>query len=99
MMLPPVLHGWDGVLRLASLPPFPPNITMVIMAKKLYFCFIRPEDISLKSTISKEEPVASSLLRGLSGCVNIGLVLMWIKILLYPFPPASSQGPLLLFWD
>ena len=25
----PVLHGWDGVLRLASLPHFPPNITMV----------------------------------------------------------------------
>uniref|UniRef100_A0A8C8H532 26S proteasome non-ATPase regulatory subunit 1 n=1 Tax=Oncorhynchus tshawytscha TaxID=74940 RepID=A0A8C8H532_ONCTS len=42
----PVLHGWDGVLRLASLPRFPPNITMVIMAKQFYFCFIRPEDIS-----------------------------------------------------
>jgi hypothetical protein len=59
MMLPPlqhdaatpVLHGWDGVLRLASFPIFPPNITMVIMAKQLYFCFIRPEDISLKSMI------------------------------------------------
>ena len=42
----PVLHGWDGVLRLASIPLFPPNITMVIMAKQFYFCFIRPEDIS-----------------------------------------------------
>ena len=38
------LEGWDGVLRLASLPLFPPNITMVIMAKHFYFCFIRPED-------------------------------------------------------
>ncbi|KAK6324312.1 hypothetical protein J4Q44_G00066510 [Coregonus suidteri] len=37
----PVLHGWDGVLRLASYPLFPPNITMVIMAKQFYFCFIR----------------------------------------------------------
>jgi hypothetical protein len=46
-----VLHGWDGVLWLASLPLFPPNITMVIMAKQFYFCFIRPEDISPKSTI------------------------------------------------
>ena len=46
----PVLHGWDGVLRLASLPLFPPNIKMVIMAKQFYFCFIRPEDISPKST-------------------------------------------------
>ena len=41
-----VLHGWDGVLRLASLHLFPPNIMMVIMAKQFYFCFIRPEDIS-----------------------------------------------------
>ena len=47
----PVLHGWDGVLWLASLPLFPPNITMVIMAKQLYFCFIRPEDISPKGEI------------------------------------------------
>ena len=47
----PVLHGWDGVLRLASLPLFPPNITMVIMANQLYFFFIRPEDISPKNTI------------------------------------------------
>ena len=47
----PVLHGMNGVLQLASLPPFPPNITMVIMAKQFYFCFIRPEDISPKSTI------------------------------------------------
>ena len=47
----PMLHGWDGVLRLASITPFPPNITMVIIAKQFYFCFIRLEDISLKSTI------------------------------------------------
>ena len=47
----PMLHDWDGVLRLASFPLFPPNITMVIMVKQLYFCFIRPEDISPKSMI------------------------------------------------
>ena len=35
----PVLHCYDGVLGLASLPLFPPNITMVIMAKQFYFCF------------------------------------------------------------
>ena len=35
---------------LARLPLFPPNITMVIMAKQFYFCYIRPEDISPKST-------------------------------------------------
>ena len=91
----PVFHGWDGVLRLASLPLFPPNITMVIMAKQFYFCFIRPEDISPKSTIFDPmcscKPVvwlfyggfgagalASSLLSGLSGYVDIGLVLLWI---------------------
>ena len=43
-----VLHGWDAVLWLAIIPLFPPNITMVIMAKQFYFCFIRPEDISPK---------------------------------------------------
>ena len=35
--------------------------------------------------------VASSLLSSLSGNVDIGLVLLWIEILLYLFPPASSQ--------
>ena len=47
----PVLYSWGGVLRLTSFPLFPPNITMVIMAKQFYFCFIRPEDIYQKSTI------------------------------------------------
>ena len=78
-----VLHGWDGVLRLASLPLFPPNITVVIMAKQLYFCFISPEDISPKSLIFVPMcscklwlfyggfwAVASSLLSGLSGYVD-----------------------------
>jgi hypothetical protein len=46
----PMLHGWDDVLWLASLPLFPPNIMMVIMAKQFYICFIRPEDIYPKST-------------------------------------------------
>ena len=47
----PVLQGMDGVLRLVSLPLFPPNIMMVIMAKQFYFCFIRPQEISPNSTI------------------------------------------------
>jgi hypothetical protein len=38
MMLPPPCFT-DGVLRLASLPLFPPNITMVIMAQQFYFFF------------------------------------------------------------
>jgi hypothetical protein len=63
---------------------------MVIMANS-YFCFIRPEDISPKSTIFVPMQlqtvvwlfcgfgaVASSLLSGLSGYVDIGLVLLWI---------------------
>ena len=81
----PVLHGWDGVLWLASLPLFPPNITMVIMAKQLYFCFIRPEDIfSTKYELCPHVQlqtivwllngcfgaVASSLLSGFSGYVD-----------------------------
>ena len=53
----PMPHSWDGVLRLAGLPLFPPNIMMVIMAKQLYFCFIRPEDISPKSMILQLQTV------------------------------------------
>jgi hypothetical protein len=30
---------------------------------------------------------------------DIGLILLWILIPLYLFPPASSQGPLLMLWD
>ena len=87
-----VLYGWDDVLWLASLPLFPPNITMVIMVKQFYFCFIRPEEISQKSTIFVHlqlqtvvwlfyggfGAVASSLLSSLSGYVDIGLILLWI---------------------
>ena len=36
----PVLHGLDGVLWLASLTILPPNITMVIIAKRFYFFLI-----------------------------------------------------------
>jgi hypothetical protein len=64
-----VLHGWDGVLQLASLFLFPPNITMAIMAKQLYFWFIRPEDISPKSTIFV--PMCSCTLQ--SGFFMVGL--------------------------
>ena len=40
MMLPPLmLHGWDGGVRLASLPVFPPNITMVIKGQTVLFLF------------------------------------------------------------
>jgi hypothetical protein len=78
----PVLHGWDGVIQLESLPLFTPNITMVIMAKQFYSCFIRPEDISPKSTswlfYEGFGAVAPSLLGGLSGYVDIGLILLWI---------------------
>jgi hypothetical protein len=86
---------------------------MVIMAKQLYFCLIRPEDsfskmydlsphVQLQTVVwlfyGGFGAVASSLLSSLSGYVDIGLILLWIQILLYLFPPASSQGPL-LFWN
>jgi hypothetical protein len=74
-----VLHGWDGVLLLASLPLFPPNIIMVIIAKLFYFCFIRPQ---LQTIVwlfyGSFGAVASSLLSDLSGYVDIGLILLWI---------------------
>ena len=43
--------------------------------------------------------VASSLLSDLSGYVDIGLVFTVDIDTFVLFPPASSQGPLLLFWD
>jgi hypothetical protein len=61
----PVLHGWEGVLQLASHPLFPPNIMMVIIAKQFYFYFIRPEDISSKGMI---------FVPPCAGYIDIGLV-------------------------
>ena len=73
-----------GVLWLAILPLFPPNITMAIMARQFYFCFIRPQydlfpHVQLQTVVRLYcgfGAVASSLLSGLSG--YIGLVLLWI---------------------
>ena len=88
-----MLHGWDGVLQFASLPLFPPNITMVIMAKQLYFLFHQTRGhytkkyniclhVQLQTLVwlfyGGSGAVASSLLCGLSGHVDIGLVLQWI---------------------
>ena len=90
----PVLHGWDGVLRLGSLPLFPPNITMVIMAKMtIVFLFHQTRGhfikkynlcphVQLQTVVwlfyGGFGAVASSLLSSLSGYVDIGLVLLWI---------------------
>ena len=89
----PVLHVWDGVLRPASLPLFPPNITMAIMAKQFYFCYIRPgghlskkyvlcPHVQLQTVVwlfyGGFGAVASSLLSGHLGYVDVGLVLLWI---------------------
>ena len=111
MICHPVLHRWDGVFRLASLPLFPPNITMVIMAKQFFFGFIRHfskkydlcPHVQLQTVVwlfhGSFGAVASSLLSGLSGYVDIGLVFTVDIDTLYLFPPTPSQGPLLLFWD
>jgi hypothetical protein len=74
----PMLHGWDGILRLASLPLFPPNITMVIMANSS-ICVSSDQRIFLQKTIVwlfYGVFCASSLLSSLSGYVDIGLVLL-----------------------
>ena len=89
-----VHHGWDGVLRLASLPIFPLNITMVIMAKQFYLFlfhqtrghFSKKYDlcphVQLQTVVwlfyGSFGAVASSLLSGLSCYVNIGLVFLWV---------------------
>ena len=48
MLPPPCFTVGMVFFGLQRLPLFPQNITMVIMAKQLYFCLIRPEDISPK---------------------------------------------------
>ena len=71
-----MLHGWEGIL-------FPPNITMVIMtrghfSKKYDLC----PNVQLQTTVllfyGGFGAVVSSLLSGLSGYVDTGLVLLWI---------------------
>ena len=107
----PVLHGWDGALHLASRPLFPPNITMVIIAKQLYFCLIRPEDTSQKVRSLSPCAVASRSLAFLwrVWCSGFFLAEWPFRLCHYrtrctvdietfvPVSPASSQGPLLLF--
>ena len=115
MMLPPRCFTVGMVLfGQQVIPLFPPNITMVNYDQTVLFLFHQTRGhFSKKYNLCHHVQlqtvawlfyggfgaVASSLLSGLSGYVDIGLVLLWIQILLYPFPPASSQGPILLFWD
>jgi hypothetical protein len=97
--------GWCSS---ACKPPlFLPNITMVFMSIQFYFCFIRPKynlcphvqlqtvDVFLWRFWSNgfflaERPFRLCRYRTRFTVENICL---------YLFPPASSQGPLLLFWD
>ena len=106
----PMLHSWDGVLRLASLPLFSPNITMVIMAKQIYFCFIRPEDISPKrqSLSPCTGPNHSPSILWWFWSSGIFLAERPFRLCQYrtsftvdidTFVPVSSLCPLLLFWD
>ena len=92
MMLPtPVRHGWDGVLQLASLPLFPHNNghcgqtglflfhqTRGHFSKKYHLC----PRVQLQTVVwlnyGRFGAVAPSLQSGLSGYVDIGLVLLWI---------------------
>ena len=108
---PPVLHSWDDVLRLASFPLFPSNVTLVIMAKQFNFSFIRPQDMSPKIKVFLSmyickliwlfyvaiEVMSSTLLQGVSAHVGTGLVWLWIMTLSFQLHPASSEGGLLLF--
>ena len=82
-MLPPPCFTVGMVFFGLQAFPFFLNITMVIKAKQFYFCFIRPEDISPKKVQLQTVvwlfyggfgAVASSLLCGLSGYVDIGLI-------------------------
>ena len=62
----PVLHGWDGVLQLASLPLFPPNIPMVFMAIMTIF-------------VSSDQRIFLQKVRSLFPCAvaNRSLAFLW----------------------
>ena len=87
----PVVHGWDGVLRLASLHLFSQKKNIVIMAIMVLFLFNQTRGhFSKKYNLCPHAQlqtvvwpfyvgfgaVASSLLSGLVGYVDIGLVLL-----------------------
>jgi hypothetical protein len=86
---------------------------MVIMAKQFYFfssdqrTFLQKFDlcphVQLQTLVwlfyGYFVAVASSLLSGLSGHVDIGLVFTVDLYTLYLFLPASSQGTWLMFWE
>jgi hypothetical protein len=99
----PVLHGWDGVLRLASLPLFPP---MVIMAKEFHFLFHQTRGhffkkydlcphVQLQTVvwlfIGSLGAVASSLLSGLSGYVDIDTFVPVSSSIFTSFAPKYFQ--------
>ena len=62
----PVLHGWDGVHRLASIPLFPSNITIVFMAIMAFF-------------VSSDQRTFLQKVRSLSQCAvtNRSLAFVW----------------------
>jgi hypothetical protein len=107
---PAATHHHNIMLRLTSLPLFPPFFlhssndghygqTVVFVfhqtrehfSKKYNLC----PHVQLQTVVwlfyGSFGAVASFLLSGLSGYVDIGLILLWIWILLYLFPPASSH--------
>lgn len=102
-----VLHSWYGVLRSTSFPLFPPNVTVVIMAKQLHFSFIRPQDMSpevkvfvlvsfLQTVIwlfyVSLGVMASFSLSSLSAHVGAGLVSLWIMTLSYSFSSIFTRS-------
>ena len=79
-----MLPGWNDVISLASLPLVPPNSYIFISSNQRTFlqkvqylssCAVVNRGVFLNVGFGA---VASSLLSGLSGYVDIGLVLLWI---------------------
>ena len=100
-----VLHGWDGIFRACKPPPFSSIHNDGHYGQTVLFLFHQtrghfPKEYDLCPHVQLQTvvwlfygnfgAVASSLLRGISGYVDIGLILLGIYILLYLFPPASS---------
>ena len=83
-----MLHGWDGVLQLASLP-FSSKHNDGHYGQTVLFLFHQTRGyFSKKYDLDGFIAVASSLLSGLSGYVDIGLV---FTVDIDTFVPVSSS--------
>ncbi len=66
----PMLHGWDGVLRIVLILLLPPNTASGAYTKKLYFGLIWPHDLL---------PCLLCIIQMVFGKLQTGLDMCWLE--------------------